>query len=72
MAISSSSTAPANVIVQNNSVLTISTGVSLDIDFATNNLTVQSGSGVLIEAGGKITWLINIWIIRMQSVPENS
>jgi len=44
-----------NVRVENNSVLTISSGVTLDINFATNNLTVESGSGVLIKAGGKIT-----------------
>ncbi len=44
-----------NVIVQNNSVLTIPSGVTLDIDFANFNLTVKSGSGVLIKAGGTIT-----------------
>jgi len=47
--------AQANVIVQNNSVLTIPNGLTLNIDFTTNNLTVQSGSGVLIKAGGTIT-----------------
>ncbi len=44
-----------NVIVQNNSVLTIPSGITLDIDFMQFNLTVESGSGVLIKAGGKIT-----------------
>ena len=46
---------PENVMVQNDSVLTIKNGMTLDINFASFNLTVKSGSGVLIEAGGKIT-----------------
>ena len=50
-----SSSAPANVIVQNNSILTISSGVSLDIDFSQFNLTVEFGSGVLIKSGGIVT-----------------
>lgn len=44
-----------NIIIQNNSVLEIPSGVTLDIDFASHNLTVKSGSGVLIKSGGKIT-----------------
>jgi hypothetical protein len=52
---SSSATAPANVIVQNNAVLTIPNGVILNIDFTTKYLLVKSGSGVLIKDGGKIT-----------------
>jgi len=44
-----------DVIVQNNSVLVIPNLVSLDIDFSLHNLTVESGSGVLIQAGGAIT-----------------
>jgi peptidoglycan/xylan/chitin deacetylase (PgdA/CDA1 family) len=43
-----------NVEVQNNSVLTIENGASLNIDFATHFLKVKSGSGVLIKSGGKI------------------
>jgi len=53
--ITSTVTAGGNVTVQNGAVLTIPSGITLDIDFATKNLTVQSGGGVLIEAGGKIT-----------------
>ncbi len=53
--LNSSTTAPANVIVQNNSVLTIPAGLTFDIDFVNFNLTVKSGSGVLIKAGGTIT-----------------
>ena len=53
--INSSVSAQRNVIVQNNSVLTIPSGVVLDINFTTSNLTVQSGSGVLIQSGGTIT-----------------
>ncbi len=48
-------TANGNVIVPNGVVLTIPNDVTLDINFATKNLTVQAGGGVLIQAGGKIT-----------------
>ncbi len=51
----SSATAPGKVIVQNNSIVTIPNGVTLDIDFANFNLTIKSGSGVLIKSGGTIT-----------------
>jgi len=44
-----------NVLVEINSVLIIQNGVTLNIDFANSNLTVVSGSGVLILAGGSIT-----------------
>jgi len=44
-----------SVIVQNNSVLAVSSGVTLDIDFSQFSLVVKSGSGVLIKAGGTIT-----------------
>jgi len=44
-----------SVLVQDNSVLTIPSGVTLDIDFSQFNLTVESGSGVLIKSGGTIT-----------------
>jgi len=53
--VTSSITAGGSVTVTNNSVLTIPAGVSLDIDFTMHNLTVESGSGVLIKAGGTIT-----------------
>jgi hypothetical protein len=52
--LASNFTAPANVIVQNNSVLVIPSGKTLDINFATNHLIIKSGSGVLIQSGGKI------------------
>ncbi len=48
-------TADGNVIVPNGVVLTIPNGVTLDINFATKNLTVRAGGGVLIQAGGTIT-----------------
>ena len=44
-----------DLIVEMNSVLTIPAGVSLDIDFSMHKITVESGGGVLIEAGGAIT-----------------
>ena len=47
--------APADVIVRNNAVLVIVDRITLDINFTNNNLTVESGSGVLIESGGTIT-----------------
>jgi len=53
--ISSDATAPENVLVRNGAVMTIESGVTFDIDFAKFNLTVKSGSGVLIKAGEKIT-----------------
>lgn len=53
--LASSATAQANVIVQNNSLLTIPNGISLNIDFKNNHLLVKSGSGVYIAPGGKIT-----------------
>jgi len=46
---------PANVIVQNGALLVIPNGVQLNIDFVNSNLTIKSGSGVLIKAGGSIT-----------------
>ncbi len=53
--VNTSATAQGTVIVQNNSILIIPSGITLDIDFAAFNLTVQSGSGVLIKSGGTIT-----------------
>ncbi|MDH3384733.1 MAG: DUF2334 domain-containing protein [Nitrosopumilus sp.] len=49
------SIAPANVIVQNNSILAIPFGVTLDLDFLQFNLTVEFGSSVMIKSGGTIT-----------------
>ena len=43
-----------NLMVENNSVLTILNGVAIDIDFTNHNLTVESGSGILIKSGGTI------------------
>ncbi|HUU49319.1 MAG TPA: hypothetical protein VMW55_11140, partial [Nitrosopumilaceae archaeon] len=53
--LASSSIVPTNVTVQNNSILTIPSGVSLDIDFSQFNLTVEFGSVVLIQSGGTVT-----------------
>ncbi len=50
-----SADAPGSVIVQNGSVLNIPSGITLDIDLTTFNLTVQSGGGVLIKSGGTLT-----------------
>ncbi len=46
-----SATAPANVLVMNNSKLTIKSGDTLTITTG-NNITIVSGSGLLIEFGG--------------------
>jgi subtilase family serine protease len=43
-----------NAIVQNNSILTIPSGLKLHINFNSHYLLVKSGSGVLIKAGGAI------------------
>ncbi len=51
--LSSTFTAPANVIVQSG-VLTIPNGLRLNIDLVHNYLLVKSGGGVLIKAGGAI------------------
>jgi len=48
-------TAPGNVLVQNNAVLTVPSGITLTINFLSFNLTVESGSGVLVKSGGTIT-----------------
>jgi len=45
---------PENVLVQNNSVLTIPSGIELDINFQNNHLRVDSGCGILIKKGGAI------------------
>ena len=44
-----------NVVVQNNSVLTIANNTKLTINFAQNHLLVESGSGVRITSGSKIS-----------------
>ena len=44
-----------NILVQNNSTLTIPSGLILDVDFSQYNITVDLGSGILIESGGTIT-----------------
>ncbi|MDH3677655.1 MAG: metallophosphoesterase [Nitrosopumilus sp.] len=51
----STSIAPANVTIRNNSTLLIPSTFALNVDFSQFNLTVESGSGVLIKSGGKIT-----------------
>ena len=53
--INSSAVIQGSVIVRDDSVLGIPSGVTLDIDFASFHLTVQSGSGVLIKSGGTVT-----------------
>jgi hypothetical protein len=52
--LSSNASVGGNVIVQNNSVLVIPSGKTLDINFATKHLLIKSGSQVLIKSGGKI------------------
>ena len=47
-------TSPANILVQDGATLTILNGFILGIDFTQFNLTVESGSGVLIQSGGAI------------------
>jgi plastocyanin len=44
-----------NITIQNNSIMIIPDGITLDVNFATHKLTIKSGSGILIKSGGKIT-----------------
>ncbi|MBM2818370.1 MAG: hypothetical protein HW410_52 [Nitrosarchaeum sp.] len=53
--INSNVIAPGNVEVQNGAVVTIESGGTLNIDFATKFLKIHYGSGILIESGGKIS-----------------
>ncbi|MGB9003136.1 MAG: hypothetical protein WCC52_04960 [Nitrosotalea sp.] len=50
-----SSTAPANVIVDNGAVLTIPNAETLGLDFTHYHLYVSPGGGVYIAPGGKIS-----------------
>jgi hypothetical protein len=50
----SSKTWSGDFYVQNGAVVTIPSGITLDLDFATHKLTVESGSGVLIEQGATL------------------
>jgi subtilisin family serine protease len=47
-------TVPRNIFVNNNSVLIIPSGITLSIDLSVRNIIVESGSGILIKAGGTI------------------
>jgi sugar lactone lactonase YvrE len=51
--VSSSVTILGNLIVQNNSLLTINSGVTVTIPSG-SNITIESGSGVLIKSGGTL------------------
>jgi plastocyanin len=49
----SNATTPANVLVQNNSTLTIPSGITLIIP-SSQNIIIESGSGVVIKDGGTL------------------
>jgi len=53
--VSSTVVAGGSVTVESPAVVTVTSTGILDIDFTTKNLTVDSGAGVLILSGGKIT-----------------
>jgi len=44
---------PGNLVVENNSLLTINSGVTVTIQSG-NNVTIKAGSGILIKAGGTL------------------
>jgi hypothetical protein len=46
--------ASANISIQNNSILTIPDGVTLDVDLENYNITVKSDSAIIILQGGTI------------------
>lgn len=52
--ISQNVTADKNIIVQNNAVLTIPNGLTVFFDPATFSISIEFGSGILIEQGGSI------------------
>ncbi len=52
---STSAVAPANILVQDNSVLTIPDGVTLDVDLQNYSIMVKDGSNIIIRDGGTIT-----------------
>jgi len=45
---------PANLIIENNSVLTITNGAVLNLDLSTRKIEIKKGSGLLIKQGGAI------------------
>ena len=49
-----SATAPGNVVVDQNTVLTIAENADLDIDFIFFHLLIKSGAKVVVKDGGKI------------------
>ena len=51
--VSSNFTSLGNVIVQNNSLLTIPSGITSIIPSG-SNITIESGSGVLVKSGGTL------------------
>jgi hypothetical protein len=53
--LSTSHIAPENVIVENNALLTIPPGVTLDINFTSSNLIMHDGGMVLVKKGGDLT-----------------
>ena len=52
--LTSSNVAPGNVTVQNNAALIISSGVTLNINFANFDLIIKSGGSVLVKSGGEL------------------
>ena len=44
-----------NILVENNSQLTIHPGVTLDVDFLNHHLMINLGSNIVIKSGGAIT-----------------
>jgi hypothetical protein len=52
---STSGTAPANVIVQPNVILTVPNGITLTIHFSTNHLLIEPGGMIMISPGGKLS-----------------
>lgn len=47
-------TAPASITVSDGAVLNVDSSSQLNVDFANESLTIEDGSGVYIETGGKI------------------
>jgi hypothetical protein len=47
-------TAPGNIVVDNNSTLTIRPDGVINLNFTSHNLTVKNGSKIIVKNGGKI------------------
>ena len=53
--LNTSHVATGNVTVENNAILIVPSGVTLDIDYTSFDLIIKSGGNIIVKLGGKIT-----------------